>query len=163
MHQSLRVKCHEVVDQLCTKWIMDKGFQTTKEPHIVLRVGGNIYKMNRLFYNPENDTLYVLDWTVPYETTRAAMKAAEKAKEEKYSPHRDSILLKAGELFPGKLFNNVTFKGIAFGARGAILPNTREFLHKKLGMSKRCISWVQHRVVQKSIGMMKCFFAGNRG
>ena len=160
--QGLRVKRHEVVDQQCTKWILDKGALTTKEPNIVSRVDGNLYKPDRLFCKPGSDTLYVVDWTCPYETTRDAMIRAEKAKVDKYSPHKDSILHKAGELFPGKSFNNVTFKGVAFGARGAILPATREFLHKKLGMSKRCISWVQQRVAQKSIAMMKCFFAGNR-
>ena len=160
--QGLRVKRHEVVDQQCTKWITDKGFLTIKEPHIVSRVDGNIYKPDRLFCHPGSDTLYVLDWTVPYETTRAAMKASEKAKEVKYGPHLDSILLKAGELFPGNTFTTVVLRGIAFGARGAILPKTREFLHTKLGMTKRSISWVQHRMVQKSIGMIKCFFAGNK-
>ena len=159
----LRVKRHEVVDQQCTKWITDKGFRTLKEPHVVSRVDGNIYKPDRFFCEPGSDTLYVVDWTVPYETTRDAMKSAERAKELKYSPHKASLLLKAQEAFPDKVFSTVTVKGVAFGARGAILPATREFLHKKLKMSKRCISWVQHRVAQKSIGMVKCFFAGNRG
>ena len=158
----LRVKRHEVVDQQCTKWILDKGFLTTKEPNIVSHVDGNLYKPDRLFCKPGSDTLYVVDWTCPYETTRNAMKQAEKAKEEKYSPHKDSILREARKLFPGITLNNVSFKGAAFGARGAILPSTREFLHKKFGMSKRCISWVQQRVAQKSIAMMKCFFAGNK-
>ena len=159
----LRVKRHEVVDQQCTKWITDKGFRTLKEPHIVSRVDGNIYKPDRLFAGPGSDTLYVVDWTCPYETSRASMKAAEWAKVEKYGPHKDSILEKAHQAFPGQIFNTVIVKGVAFGARGAILPTTREFLHKKLGMSKRCVSWVQHRVIQKSISMTKCFFAGNRG
>ena len=158
----LRVKRHELVDQQCTKWITDKGFLTIKEPVIRSRLDGNTYKPDRLYCHPGSDTLYVLDWTVPYEISRAAMKDSERAKERKYSPLKDQILDKARELFPGKEFNDVVFRGIAFGARGAILPNTREFLHKKLGMTKMCISWIQHRVAQRSICMVKTFFAGSR-
>ena len=159
----LRVKRHEMVDQQCNKWITDKGFLTLKEPHVVSRVDGNIYKPDRFYCGPGSDTLYVVDWTVPYETSRESMRRAENEKVRKYAPHEASLLLKAQEAFPDKVFNTVTVKGVAFGARGAILPTTREFLHKKLNMSKRCISWIQHRVAQKSIGMTKCFFAGNRG
>ena len=159
----LRVKRHEMVDQQCNKWITDKGFLTLKEPHVVSQLDGNIYKPDRFYCGPGSDTLYVVDWTVPYETSRESMRRAENEKVRKYAPHKASLLLKAQEAFPDKVFNTVTVKGIAFGARGAILPATREFLHKKLNMSKRCISWIQHRVAQKSIGMAKCFFAGNRG
>ena len=161
--KGLRVKRHDVVDQQCNKWITDKGFETAKEPEIRSRVDGNVYKPDRLYFSPGSDTLYVLDWTVPYETSRDSLHSAEKRKVEKYSPLKDDVLNRAKTLFPGRSFNKVTFKGIAFGARGAILPQTREFLHKNMGMSKNCISWIQHRVAQKSIGMMKCFFAGNRG
>ena len=160
--QGLRLQRHDVVDQQCNKWITDKGFLSHKEPRVYSQVDGNVYKPDRLYVGPGSDTLYVLDWTVPYETTRQAMLHAEKAKERKYAPHKADILRAAREAFPGKTLNNVIFRGIAFGARGAILPSTRTFLHEKLGMSKRCISWIQHRVAQKSISMMKCFFADDR-
>ena len=163
----LRVKRHEEVDKQCTKWITDKGFLTEKEPHVVSRIEGSIYKPDRFFYKPGSDTLYVIDWTVPYETTRDAMRVAENRKKRKYSPHKESFRLRAQEIFgktyPRLVIKDVVIKGVAFGARGAILPNTREFLHKRLHMSKRCISWIQHRTAQKSIGMIKCFFAGTRG
>ena len=158
-----RIARHDVVDQQCTKWITDKGFRTAKEPSIASRVDRNVYKPDRLFCSPGGENLYVIDWTVPYEIDRDSLRNAEKRKEEKYGPLKVDILEKAKELFPNKTFNTVTVKGVAFGARGAILPSTRKFLHKTLGLSKNCISWVQHRVAQKSISMIKCFFAGNRG
>ena len=124
---------------------------------------GNVYKPDRFYVPPGSEILYVVDWTVPYETHETSLKRAETEKESKYNPHKDYFLLKAREAFPGTNINTVEVRGVAFGARGSILPATRKFLHEKLKMSKRCISWIQHRVAQKSIGMAKCFFAGNRG
>ena len=140
-----------------------KGARTLKEPHIVSRLDGNVYKPDRFYVLPGSEVLYVVDWTVPYETERTSLKRAEKDKETKYNPHKDSFLREARKAFPGTTLTTVEVKGIAFGARGSILPATRNFLHGKLKMSKTCISWIQHRVAQKSIGMIKCFFAGNRG
>lgn len=160
--KGLRKKRHDLVDEQCTKWITDKGFLTAKEPKVVSSMDSNVYFPDRLFCHPGSDTLYVLDWTVPYETTTENLRSKEMAKETKYRPHRASILEKAKELFPGKTFQDVVFKGIAFGARGAIRPATREFLHRKMGMSKRCISWVQHRVAQRSIKMLKSFFSDGK-
>ena len=159
----LRVKRHEMVDQQCDKWITDKGAKTLKEPHIVSRLDGNIYNPDKFYAIPGSEVLYVVDWTVPYETGRESLRKAEKDKRDKYQPHQDAFLREARKAFPQFNLKTVEVRGIAFGARGSILPTTRNFLHEKLKMSKNCISWIQHRVAQKSIGMTKCFFAGNKG
>ena len=96
----------------------------------------------------------ICDVTVPFEYGPASLVQAEEGKEGKYQRYEAEIASWLQSM--GRTAGAIRFRGIAFGARGAIRNRTINWLMKK-GISKSNVRSMLRNTVRASWRMVETF------